>query len=229
MKICLHLLKICHKCGIIDLQNKTQYRKDMTVMKDLFKRARTSGIILSAAIILLGILLMVFPTGSIEFVTMIIGIGVLVWGIGKLVGFFMSRDVIAVRFDLAGGLLMTVIGVFVIFNPAGLAGFVLSVTGIAILVDSIFKIQAALSAKRAGLSGWKAVLIPAIIACTGGVLIVFNPFGAARLLVRVIGISVIVSGITNLISAICITQAPPSEIDIEAEVRDVYDDRLEKK
>lgn len=198
-------------------------------MKDLFKRARTSGIILSVVIILLGILLMVFPTGSIEFVTMIIGIGVLVWGIGKLVGFFLSRDVIAVRFDLAGGLLMTMLGIFVIFNPAGLAGFVLSVTGIAILVDSIFKIQAALSAKHAGLPRWQAVLIPAIIACIGGVLIVFNPFGAARLLVRVIGISVIVSGITNLISAICITQAPPSEIDIEAEVRDAYDDRLEKK
>lgn len=198
-------------------------------MKDLFKRAKTSGIILSAAIIILGILLMVFPTGSIEFVTTVIGIGMLVWGIGKLVGFFISRDVIAVRFDLAGGLLLTLLGIFVMMNPAGLAGFVLSMTGIAILVDSIFKIQSALSAKRAGLPRWQAVLVPAIIACIGGVLIVFNPFGAARLLVRVIGISVIVSGITNLISAICITQAPPSEIDVEAEVRDAFDDKIDKQ
>ena len=196
-------------------------------MKKLFKRAKTGGIILSVLIILLGILLVVFPTGSIEFVSMIIGIGMLVWGIGKLIGFFAGRDIIAVRFDLAGGLMLTLLGTVILFNPAGMAGFVLSITGIAILVDSIFKIQSALAAKREGMPRWQVVLIPAIIACVGGVLIVFNPFGAARLLVRVIGVSVIVSGITNLISAICITEAPPSEIDIEAEVRDSFDDRLD--
>ena len=196
-------------------------------MKKLFKRAKTGGIILSVLIILLGLLLVVFPTGSIEFVSMIIGIGMLVWGIGKLIGFFAGRDIIAVRFDLAGGLMLTLLGTVILFNPAGMAGFVLSITGIAILVDSIFKIQSALAAKREGMPRWQVVLIPAIIACVGGVLIVFNPFGAARLLVRVIGVSVIVSGITNLISAICITEAPPSEIDIEAEVRDSFDDRLD--
>ncbi len=198
-------------------------------MKKLFKRAKTGGIILSVLIILLGLLLVVFPTGSIEFVTTIIGIGMLVWGIGKLIGFFAGRDIIAVRFDLAGGLMLTLLGTVILFNPAGMAGFILSITGIAILVDSIFKIQSALAAKRAGMPRWQVVLIPAIIACVGGVLIVFNPFGAARLLVRVIGVSVIVSGITNLISAICITEGPPSEIDIEAEVRDPFNDRLDSR
>ncbi|MGN1422138.1 MAG: HdeD family acid-resistance protein [Oscillospiraceae bacterium] len=198
-------------------------------MKNLFRRAKTGGIILSVLVILLGLLLLIFPTGSIEFATTVIGIGLLVWGIGKLIGFFVSRDVIAVRFDLAGGLMMTLIGAVILFNPAGIAGLVLSVTGITVLIDSIFKIQSALSARRVGLPHWQAVLIPAVIACIGGVLIVFNPFGAARLLVRVIGISVIVSGITNLTSALCMTEVPPSEIDIEAEVRDAFSDRLDRK
>lgn len=198
-------------------------------MKNMFRRAKTSGIVISALIILLGLLLLIFPTGSIEFASTIIGVGMLVWGVGKLIGFFVNRDVIAVRFDLAGGLIMMIIGAVILFNPAGIAGLVLSVTGIAVLIDSIFKIQSALSARRFGLPHWQAVLIPAVISCIGGVLIVFNPFGAARLLVRVIGISVIVSGITNLVSALCMTEVPPSEIDINAEVRDSYSDRLDKK
>ena len=190
-----------------------------------FKNTKTGGIIFAVVMIIAGVLLAIFPIVASDIFVTVFGIGMLVWGIVKIIVFLTNRRNSLMAFDFGSGILFALFGLILLLNPKGMTSFALMMVGVSVLIDGIFKIQSGFAARRSGVSGWRYAMIPAVLSAIGGVLIIFNPFGAVKLLVRVIGIVVIISGISNLASALCISDVPPSEIDIEASVRDENDYR----
>mgnify|MGYP004561249193 CR=1 FL=1 len=167
------------------------------------KAAKIGYIILSVLYCALGILLITMPELSITALGILLGIGMIVFGIVKIVGYF-SKDLfrLAFQYDLAFGGLLIALGIIVLVNPEHLLSFFCIVMGIAVLCDGLFKIQIAIDSKPFGISTWWLILLFAVITVAAGVLLIIRPAQAARVLMVFLGISMLADGILNLIVAL---------------------------
>ena len=167
------------------------------------KAAKIGYIVLSVFYCVLGILLFAMPDLSLTAIGIILGIGMIVFGIVKIIGYF-SKDLfrLAFQYDLAFGGLLIALGIIVLVNPEHLLSFFCIVIGIAVLCDGLFKIQIAIDSKPFGIRTWWLILLFAVITVAAGVLLIIRPAQAARMLTVFLGISVFADGILTLIVAV---------------------------
>ena len=167
------------------------------------KAAKIGYIVLSVLYCVLGILLFALPDLSLTAIGIILGIGMIVFGIVKIIGYF-SKDLflLAFQYDLAFGGLLIALGIIVLVNPEHLVSFFCIVIGIAVLCDGLFKIPIAIDSKPFGIRTWWLILLFAVITVAAGVLLIIRPAQAARMLTVFLGISVFADGILNLIVAV---------------------------
>ena len=167
------------------------------------KAAKIGYIVLSVLYCVLGILLFAMPDLSLTAIGIILGIGMIVFSIVKIIGYF-SKDLfrLAFQYDLAFGGLLIALGIIVLINPEHLISFFCIVIGIAVLCDGLFKIQIAIDSKPFGIRTWWLILLFAVITVAAGVLLIIRPAQAARMLTVFLGISVFADGILNLIVAV---------------------------
>lgn len=167
---------------------------------DRIKRAKWAYVTLALAMVALGLCLIIFPGASLRTICCLIGVVCMVFGVIKFIGYF-SRDIygLAFQFDFALGIFALVLGILLLIHPGNLISLVQFVTGLFILIDSIFKFQTSLDAKRFGLTRWWTILLVAIVSAAAGLLLVFNPFGGAKALMVLLGVTLIAGGLQNLI------------------------------
>ena len=112
---------------------------------------------------------------------------------------------------------LLLVAFFLLFHPRPIIALLPVVIGLYIAIDSVFKLQTALDAKRFGMPRWWLMLILAIVAGGFGILLVFNPFEGAALFMRLIGITLIIDGIQNLWAALALVKVEKRPDVIEAE------------
>ena len=163
------------------------------------KTAKIGYIVMSVLFCVLGVVLLFTPGVSALWIGRLLGIGLILFGAIKLVGYF-SRDLfrLAFQYDLAFGLLLMVLGIVTLSHPGDALSFLCVMFGIPVLADGLFKIQAASDSKRFGLRPWWLILTLAIVACLAGLLLVFRPMDGARALLVLLGIAMLAEGILNL-------------------------------
>ena len=166
--------------------------------------AKTGYLIVSAALCVLGVLLMVFPGISARALCYILGGILTVYGIIKMVGYF-SRDLyrLAFQYDLASGSLITALGVIMLLLPDGVISVTHTVIGILILADGLFKIQIAIDARRFGVGKWWLITIFAILTGIAGLLLILYPFAGAEAAVILLGAALLAEGILSFSVALC--------------------------
>ncbi|MBR5945154.1 MAG: DUF308 domain-containing protein, partial [Lachnospiraceae bacterium] len=125
------------------------------------------------------------------------------FGIIKVIGYF-SKDLfrLAFQYDLAFGVLITLLGIATMARPDGLLEFLCMVIGILILADGLFKIQMAMDARQFGIHKWWLILSFAVIAGTIGALLVFNPTEGSLVIMRLVGVALMAEGIMNLVTVL---------------------------
>lgn len=189
------------------------------------KAAKIGYIILSVLYCVLGILLITMPELSITALGILLGIGMIVFGIVKIIGYF-SKDLfrLAFQYDLAFGGLLIALGIIVLVNPEHLLSFFCIVMGIAVLCDGLFKIQIAIDSKPFGISTWWLILLFAVITVAAGVLLIIRPAQAARVLMVFLGISMLADGILNLIVALFTVKIIDHQLPDEDKYVEVDDD-----
>ena len=189
------------------------------------KSAKIGYIILSVLYCVLGILLITMPELSITALGILLGIGMIVFGIVKIVGYF-SKDLfrLAFQYDLAFGGLLIALGIIVLVNPEHLLSFFCIVMGIAVLCDGLFKIQIAIDSKPFGIKTWWVILAFAIITVAAGILLIIRPAEAAHVLTIFLGISMLADGILNLIVALFTVKIIDHQLPDEDKYVEVDDD-----
>lgn len=167
------------------------------------RTAKIGYIVISSVLCLLGILLIAIPGFSVKALGIICGIILLAFGVIKLIGFF-SKDLfrLAFQYDLAFGILMMIIGIFLLVHPDGLMNFICIAMGIFILADALFKVQIALEAKPFGIKEWWLIMAFAVFAGICGLLLLFRPGASARVLTVLVGITLLAEGLLNLCTVI---------------------------
>ncbi len=167
------------------------------------RTAKIGYIAISVLLCVLGILLIAVPDFSASALGIICGILMILFGAVRLTGYF-SRDLyrLAFQYDLAFGILLIVLGVMILLNPGSLMAFISVALGIYILSDGLFKIQIAMDSKRFGISEWWVILLFALLAGVCGLILMFRPGEGSRLLMIILGITLVCEGILNICTMI---------------------------
>ena len=185
--------------------------------------AKTGYVVISVLLLVLGAALLIWPEASVRWIGMLLGIGMIVFGIIKLVGYF-SRDLfrLAFQYDLAFGVLLIALGVITLVQPNGTMSFLCVVYGIPVLADGLFKVQIALDSRRFGIRRWWLIMLTAAVTVLLGVLLVLRPAEAARTLAWMMGLSLVVDSVLNIIVALTTVKIVRNQMPdmIDAEIVD---------
>lgn len=148
-----------------------------------------------------GLALLIWPGITTDLVLNIAGGVLIAMGIVNIVRYFMNRDPYELfNWGLGLGITLACIGTALIVFKGLLLSIVPLLVGIVLLVGGIVKIQAAFNLRRMLYGRWYLTLIGAAASCVLGVLIICHPFGTGLVLMRLIGASIAIEAVEDLLS-----------------------------
>ena len=161
--------------------------------------AKYGYIILSVLICALGLTLIAMPDFSLNALCKLGGVLLIGFGCIKIVG-YLGKDLyrLAFQFDLGLGMLLMILGLNLIFRLEAVIPAICILLGIFILTDSLLKIQIAIDAREFGISLWWIILGVAVFTAVAGVFVLFRPCKSARMIMMILGISLLGEGLLNL-------------------------------
>lgn len=169
----------------------------------VFKRIKWTYVLLSAAFLLLGILLVANPATSLVTICRVLGVAALIFGALRILTYFLREvDRVGGQSDFAMGAFCLILGALLALRAPAMGSFLSVVVGIFILVDCVFKLQIVLDTRRMGVSSWWVTLLFTVVSLIFGVLLVFDPFSGQQVLVVILGVALIAEGLQNLCAAI---------------------------
>ena len=165
--------------------------------------AKTGYIAVSILLAVLGIVLIAWPTFSVNALGVICGILLILFGGVKLVGYF-SKDLyrLAFQYDMPFGILLIILGIIMLIHPGNLASFICVVFGLSVLISSLFNIQTALDAKKFGINQWWLIFALSVIAAVWGLILVFRPSEAADVMAVLLGIALLFESAVNICTVV---------------------------
>ncbi len=168
-------------------------------MERILKKIKTNVIVSALICVGLGVILVVWPGLSVRVVCMAIG-GVLVLnGLSRLLNFILNRDgSIFSQMNLVMGIIITVIGGWILLQPGTIIAMIPILVGIIIVIHGINNLQQAVSLCQNRYDKWWIALLLGIVTIGFGVLLVFNPFAAVDTLIRFIGLFMIYDGASDI-------------------------------
>ena len=174
-------------------------------MKEKLKNFRWGYVILFAILVAIGVLSFIFHD-MLVYIVLSMGIIMTLFGIGYGI-YTLARKDRGPRF--AFGIVITVCSIVagvltMIFCKSGIE-VLTSILGLFFIIDGSFKLQTTAMSKRYRSAIWWVLLVPAVITIIGGFLTIkYSPEGNGdnfTLIAVLLGITSIIDGISNLLSA----------------------------
>lgn len=168
-------------------------------MEALLKKIKTNAIVSALMCIVLGIILVVWPGLTVRAVCMTIGFVLVASGVNRLCGFIFGGDgSIYSRMNLITGVIIALIGAWILFQPDTIIKLIPILVGIIVIIHGINDLQQTVSLCQNRYDKWWVALILGLVTLGFGVLLIFNPFEAVETLVMFIGIFLIYDGISDI-------------------------------
>ena len=171
----------------------------MKMLKELKWEAILTGVLY----ILLGIVALLIPETMQKTLGYLIGIVLIVAGAVSIICYLLrdARDNYYHN-EFVFGLVGIVLGVAVLYKVEVIISLIPFILGILVLFSGCSKLQDAIDLKRLSYGSWVGMLVVAVINIILGVVLICNPFQAAILLFRVLGVGLILSGASDCFSTI---------------------------
>ncbi len=196
-------------------------------MGAMLKKLKTNIVISAVLCIVLGIVLVVWPDMSMQIACAAIGVVLLLGGIVRLVQYFVVRDgSMYAQMNLIMGIVLTVVGVWIVLKPDKVLAIIPIIIGIVIVLHGLNNLQQAITLCKEKYDKWWVALILGLLTVGFGVLLICRPFAALDTVVMLIGIFLIYDGLSDLwiVSRIYRTA---KELKQEAEALDVEAEEVE--
>ena len=162
------------------------------------------ALILSAIVyIVVGLLLVIWPDQARKIVIYAIGVAALFYGGYRIVDFFSRKEHLSgVQIGVALGIGCIMLGLFLLFKANVVVELLATVIGVAVIIDSVLRLQIALNLRLIGEKGWIALIATAFLTLVFGILLLFNPFTAIRVATVIGGASLLADGVFTLWGAL---------------------------
>ena len=169
------------------------------------KRIRWAYLLLSVFLVGMGVCLVMWPQLSADMACMIVGGGAMLFGLVKIVFYFVRQvNAMVEQYDFSTGLLSIAAGTVLLVQPDEMLRLLPQVLAVCMLVDCVFKIQVVLDAKRLGSAVWFLQLLAVMICIGWGVCLLLQPFGLDKYLSQMFAGGLIVEGVLNLLTVLFI-------------------------
>lgn len=186
-------------------------------MKEI-KRVRNSFIGFSVLSLILGICIVAWPGMSAVTLCFLTGALLIVVGVVRVVCYFTRSSAGMPLFSsLALGILSLLLGILLVSRPGSALLLLPYVVGFTMLMNGASEIQASMDVKRAGAKSWWGVLLMALLTIACGVLLIVNPFSGALTLMILLGISLIVDSLVNIITTVFISSYVKKNLPIDTD------------
>lgn len=186
-------------------------------MKELFVKIKNLSLITIVAGLAIGILLLLQPGETVQLVSMLCGITVIMLGVGAWISYFskVKSTILAIL-----GTLAIISGIILCVKYKSIISVVLFLFGIFILISGIVDFVSAIEAKRNDLKSWIVSLIMAAATIILSLLVIVNPFDSMLVITRLLGAGLIIYAVMDLISFIQIKKIVKynlsEQIDVDA-------------
>lgn len=164
------------------------------------KKWKWSYLILTIAVMVLGICLIIWPGISAGVLCYLFGAVLVVAGAVRI-GCYFQRGISALwhRCELPLGLLDALLGIYFFTRPANVLLILPVIVGVVIIVDSVFKLQTSLELRSMGARRWWAILILSILSILVAIFLIRDPFEGTMTLMVCLGISLVIDSVQSLV------------------------------
>ena len=97
------------------------------------------------------------------------------------------------------GILTIAVGIFVIAQPKAFTAVLPIIFGLILLLDGILNLRHGIGLKKFGDPGFLSVIIVGVITVVLGAIVLIHPYGTAKFTLRIIGVALIYSGISDFL------------------------------
>lgn len=147
--------------------------------------------------ILVGLLMIISPKTVSDFICFLIGGIILLFSSNQIFSFIRDKRS---KFKLVLGVLTLILGSYIILNPEEFISFIPFVAGVIIIIDSVSKIVQSVDLRKYGYANWSKITITSLLMLLFGLFLLFNPFGAIEIVIRILGIFLIIDGVCEAIT-----------------------------
>lgn len=176
-------------------------------IKEKIKEMRTEFVILSAAIVVLGMVMICFPDQFNDFVGRIIGGVLCVWGALRCITFLrLKGEEMIGSFALVQGAAMIGFGIYFLVQEDRFSNLMNMLLTIMIIVLGVLKLQHAINFYKLRINSWWLHLIAALFLVSIGVFVLIKPKFSddentvLKIVTIITGASFAVSGIWDIVS-----------------------------
>ena len=164
------------------------------------KKNFNHSLTISIIFVILGLFLFIKPDATINTISYIFGVFLLILGIISIFKYFKYEyEINTLDFDLVYGVLVSISGIYLIINPVLLATIFPTILGIWIIVNSVTKFQYALLLKKLNKNDFKYILIISLLAFILGIVLLINPLKTVLVVTQIIGIFIIIYAVLDII------------------------------
>lgn len=198
------------------------------------KELKWQSLLTSALYVLMGIILLVYPETTARTLCYVVGIAGVVIGIFTVLA-YLFRDVQKnyYRNDFIFGMVEVALGAFVLYKAELIIALIPFLLGILVVISGISKLQNCIDVRRMHYGNGLFFFILALINIAFGVVLVVAPFQAAKIMFMLIGVGLLISGISDTIATLYMTRkvkefvkvrrAMEQEVE-EIEVKEIVED-----
>lgn len=155
--------------------------------------------VLSVFCIVLGVALIAKPDFFTNAIGYVVGGMLAAYGVVELVRYFLkSREDPLYATGLVAGVVLCVSGIFIMAKPDFIPKIIALTFGLYMIISGIVNLQDSLNIKSAVEDKWKFSTISAIITILIGIALVVNPLLPTYAALTILGISLLISGISNI-------------------------------
>lgn len=168
-------------------------------MEHILKKIKTNVMASALLCIALGVVLVIWPDMSVQITCMAIGLVLIINGISRLANFIFRRDgSLFSQMNLVMGIIIAVIGVWILLQPDKVIAMIPILVGIIIIIHGINNLQQAFHLFQNRYDKWWVALLLGLVTMAFGILLIRNPFKAIDTLVMFIGLFLIYDGISDI-------------------------------
>lgn len=155
--------------------------------------------IYAAGSLILGVLLLVWPGSALRMAAFAAGIVVMAGGVTSILAHFRRKPGTAGGgANLLIGIVVTLVGAWIFFNPENFASIIPAAIGYLIVLSGIIKLLETFSLSRARYRNWPMSLLAAVATIFMGFLLINHAFGIASTMVRIGGLFLLFNGVSDL-------------------------------
>lgn len=172
-------------------------------MREWLKSKKLDLIFTALIFIVLGIVLLVWPDTTGKIVCTVMGICLLIYGVCEIIGFFVHGDEgwgSGAVYLLSGLCTLGLAWLMLSNSGKGVMSILPLVLGAAVVVDSCMSLKRAFRLKELGMGRWWIAALLAVVTLVFGLVVMFNPFQSALVVIRVVGGVLIYQGVSDLVT-----------------------------